>query len=110
MRVEYDVSVNNPLLLPGLTDITNVAYASSVEEPVEISATREDPLNVIDVSLDKQINDDTPLVNDTVTFTLRVSNAVGSQTATNLTVTDIVPDGYTYVVGSIFGGDTKNEA
>ncbi len=64
---------------------------------------------VIDVSLDKQVSDPSPGIGDTVTFTLVVANA-GPSTATGLDVTDVVPSGYTYVAGSIAGGDSRNDA
>ncbi len=47
------------------------------------------PNAVVDVSLDKQVNDDTPNVGDTVTFTLVVANG-GPSTATNIDVTDVI--------------------
>jgi uncharacterized repeat protein (TIGR01451 family) len=65
---------------------------------------------IIDASLDKQVSNVTPDVGSIITFTLVVSNAVGMNTATNLDVTDIVPPGYTYIAGSITGGDSRNDA
>ena len=62
---------------------------------------------LIDVELDKQVTDDTPNLGDTVTFTLRVTNT-GLVTARNIDVTDVVPDGYTYVPGTIAGGDSRD--
>ncbi|WP_275315164.1 PKD domain-containing protein [Tenacibaculum bernardetii] len=46
-----------------------------------------------DLSLVKSVSNDTPNVGDTVTFTLLVSNA-GANDATNVSVEDIVPAGY----------------
>ncbi|MBV6395470.1 MAG: hypothetical protein HFACDABA_01046 [Anaerolineales bacterium] len=63
----------------------------------------------IDVSLDKQINDDTPNIGDTVTFTLVVANA-GPSTASSVYVTDAVPSGYTYVASSITGGSSRDDS
>ena len=62
---------------------------------------------LIDVELDKQVTDDTPNLGDAVTFTLRVANT-GPVTARNIDVTDVVPNGYTYVPGTIAGGDTRD--
>jgi uncharacterized repeat protein (TIGR01451 family) len=73
--------------------------------------TASDTLTVnllVDVSLDKQVSNATPNVGDTVTFTLVIANG-GPSTATNIDVTDIVPDGYTYVGSSITGGDINDD-
>ena len=49
-----------------------------------------------DLSLTKDVNNATPNVGDTVTFTISVSNA-GPDNATNVAITDLVPSGYTNV-------------
>ncbi|MBK8492585.1 MAG: DUF11 domain-containing protein [Saprospirales bacterium] len=54
----------------------------------------------IDVSLVKTVNNPTPNVNETVTFTLTVNNA-GPDAATNILVEDLLPAGYSYVNASI---------
>ncbi|HND54591.1 MAG TPA: SdrD B-like domain-containing protein, partial [Pirellulaceae bacterium] len=64
---------------------------------------------VIDVSLVKSISNPTPEIGETVTFTLLVANG-GPATATNITVADLVPSGYSYVVGSIAGGTSRSGA
>ncbi|MDF1694848.1 MAG: SdrD B-like domain-containing protein, partial [Saprospiraceae bacterium] len=51
---------------------------------------------VADLNLIKTVNDDTPSVGDVVTFTITVSND-GPNNATNVEVTDLVPDGYTNI-------------
>jgi uncharacterized repeat protein (TIGR01451 family) len=64
---------------------------------------------LIDLSLDKQVSNDIPNVSDTITFTLVVANA-GPSPATSIVVTDVIPNGYTYVGSSIAGGDTRNDS
>ena len=47
---------------------------------------------IADLSLQKDVNNATPNVGDTVTFTINVSNA-GPDTATNVGISDVVPAG-----------------
>lgn len=54
------------------------------------------PMQVVDVSLDKSVNNATPDVNTNITFTIDVTND-GPSPATNLIVTDQLPTGFTYV-------------
>ncbi len=63
----------------------------------------------IDLSIAKMVSNTTPNVGDTITFTLTVSNA-GPDVATNVSVTDIVLAGFTYVPGSISGGSATDES
>ncbi|WP_192938325.1 gliding motility-associated C-terminal domain-containing protein [Flagellimonas hadalis] len=65
------------------------------------------PVDVIDLSLTKEINKSPPLVSDNVMFTLTVSNA-GPSEATSVEVTDLLPSGYTYVSDN--GGGDYNDA
>ncbi|WP_299261893.1 DUF11 domain-containing protein, partial [uncultured Aquimarina sp.] len=46
-----------------------------------------------DLSITKVVSDATPNVGDTVTFTISLSNS-GSDAATNVSVADVVPGGY----------------
>ncbi|MCP9754907.1 DUF11 domain-containing protein, partial [Lacihabitans sp. CCS-44] len=60
----------------------------------------EDPETIVpqvaDLSLVKTVDDKYPKVGDVVTFTVKVSNA-GPQTATNVKVEDVVPNGYSAI-------------
>ena len=109
MTITYQVQVNNPLPF-GLMGINNEAYASIAEDPRESKGSVMDPLDVIDVSLDKEISDATPEIGSLVTFTLHIANPAGFQAANNLVITDIVPNGYTYGTGSISGGTNRNDS
>ncbi|XOF33695.1 MAG: C25 family cysteine peptidase [Candidatus Electrothrix sp. YB6] len=82
------------------TVLDNYADSDTVPLDVEESA---------DLSLVKVVNDTTPAVGDTVTFTLQVTNN-GPNTATNVAVTDVLPGGYTYVSGSMSGGDGQDQS
>ncbi len=63
----------------------------------------------IDLSIAKTVNDGTPNIGDTITFNLEVTNA-GPDLATDVTVLDPVPAGFTYVPGSIGGGDVTDDS
>lgn len=63
----------------------------------------------IDLTIAKTVDDATPNIGQTITFTLEVTNA-GPDIATDVTVTDPVPAGFTYVPGSISGGDASSDA
>lgn len=63
----------------------------------------------IDLSIVKVVDDDTPNIGDTITFTLTIDNA-GPDLATNVEVSDIVLPGFTYVIGSMTGGTSQDES
>uniref|UniRef100_UPI002628ADC1 DUF11 domain-containing protein n=1 Tax=uncultured Tenacibaculum sp. TaxID=174713 RepID=UPI002628ADC1 len=61
-----------------------------------------------DLSIVKSINDATPNVGDVVTFTLTLTNA-GPDVATNVSLSDVVPNGYSNITaldGGVLGGST----
>ncbi|HOE05120.1 MAG TPA: hypothetical protein PLZ52_07890, partial [Bacteroidales bacterium] len=49
-----------------------------------------------DLSIDKTVNNSTPYVGDNVVFTITVTNE-GPSAASNISVSDLLPTGYTYV-------------
>jgi uncharacterized repeat protein (TIGR01451 family) len=62
-----------------------------------------------DLRMDKTVSDPNPNVGDTITFTITVYND-GPDTATNITVEDVIPSGFTYVASSIAGGDSRDDS
>jgi len=62
----------------------------------------------IDLSIAKSVDDSTPNIGQIITFSLDVTNA-GPDVATNVTVADPVPAGFTYVLASITGGDSSDD-
>ena len=61
----------------------------------------------IDLAVVKSVDNGTPNIGDTVTFTVQVNN-LGANTATNVTVQDDIPVGYTIVLGSVSNGGNYN--
>jgi len=62
----------------------------------------------IDLSIVKTVDDPTPNIGQTITFTLTVVNN-GPDVATNASVLDIVPAGFTYVPASVSGGSSSDD-
>ncbi|MCO6457238.1 MAG: carboxypeptidase regulatory-like domain-containing protein, partial [Pirellulaceae bacterium] len=108
------------VVVGGLTiaDYTNYAQITASDNPDPDSTPNDDSMGdddddtiapaIADVSLLKSISDTTPVIGQTVTFTITVSNA-GPDAATNVQVTDILPDGFAYAGGTIAGGSTQND-
>lgn len=65
------------------------------------------PVPVADVSVNKTASDDTPNVGSDIIFTITASNA-GPSEATNVKVTDVLPNGYTFVSATAPAGTTYN--
>ena len=63
----------------------------------------------VDLSITKSATTNSPSIGDTIRFNLLVNNA-GPDDATDVFVTDIVPAGFSYVSGSILGGDAAIDA
>ncbi len=62
------------------------------------------PTPIINLSLVKTVNNTTPVVGDVVTFTITVSNAAGFSNATGVSITDVVPSGYSNITAISNGG------
>ena len=73
--------------------ISNVNEEDSNEDNDETDAdANTDPSPVVDLSLVKTVDNESPKVGEQVTFTLTINNA-GPSTATGVEVTDQLPDG-----------------
>jgi uncharacterized repeat protein (TIGR01451 family) len=87
--------------------VVNTATVTAVDQPevnpsftsVLQSSATVNPQE-IDLSVTKTVNNSTPNVGANVTYTVTVSNATGYDTATAVTLTDMLPAGETYLAGS----------
>jgi uncharacterized repeat protein (TIGR01451 family)/fimbrial isopeptide formation D2 family protein len=78
---------------------TNIATATSdTTDPNPDNNTDDSTVTPLqaDLAVTKVVNDPTPNVGDTITFTIQVAN-LGPDTATNVVVNDLLPAGLTYV-------------
>ncbi len=86
--------VDSPNALTNTATISHADQADPVAGNNTASAT-ETPQQA-DLSLSKSVNDPTPNVGDTVTFTVTLANQ-GPNTATNVTIQDLLPAGLAFV-------------
>ena len=89
---------------------TNLTYVTGTpgtiaREPL-VWGVEMEPL--VDMKITKSVDDPSPDIGSTVTFTILVEN-IGVNDANDVVVTDIVPSGFSYVLGSISGADTRDE-
>ncbi|SHJ58489.1 conserved repeat domain-containing protein/gliding motility-associated C-terminal domain-containing protein [Maribacter aquivivus] len=115
----YDVSVNAPT---GATDeYKNLAQVTASDQTDPNSTPNnddgdqseddEDSVDTVsvsaqaDLSLDKSVSDTNPDISDVITFTIDLANA-GPNDATNVSIEDVVPVGYTVDVATISNSGT----
>ncbi len=81
-------------------DYTNTATVDATEtdpdggDNTDTAVTT--PSTTVDLSIEKLVDNASPTVGDTVTYTLTIANA-GPSDETNAVVTDVIPGGYTYL-------------
>ena len=90
-------------VVAGPTPQTNTATITGADQfdPVKTnnSASATETPQQADLALTKSVSNPTPNVGDIVTFTIQVSNH-GPNTATNVSVSDLLPAGLTFVSGT----------
>jgi len=68
-----------------------------------------DDIPVTDLAIEKTVDDINPEIGDVVEFTLLVTNN-GPEDATAVEIDDALLTGFTFVAGSMTGGDTQNQS
>jgi len=94
-------------MLPTNGIATNTVVNLAQGADVKCSIINDD--QPADIRLIKQVSDSSPMPGEIVTYHLNVDN-IGSATALNLNVVDVLPVGLTYVPGTITGGDGADDS
>ncbi len=90
--IEATVTSPNPL-----TNVATITHSDQFDpNPANNTATAPDSPQQADLALTKTVNNASPNVGDTITFTIGLSNA-GPSNATNVSVADALPTGLTLV-------------
>ena len=97
-------AVTSGLPTNGLATGTVVNLASGAE----VVCTIENNDKGVDLSVVKSVDNNAPSVGDDIQFELLVANA-GPDEATDVSVVDILPAGFSYVAGSISGADSSSD-
>ncbi len=63
----------------------------------DFASATASPTGAIDLTLAKSVDNATPAVGGNVVFTITVSNAAGYSNATGVVVTDLLPNGYSWI-------------
>lgn len=107
LRLNSTVSAATGSILTNRVSITAVDQAdpnagnNSASQVLYVGAT--------DLALAKGVDNPTPVIGDTVTFSITLTNN-GTNTVTGITVTDLLPAGLTYLSHSAPAGTTYNSA
>jgi len=94
-------------LVNAFAPITNTAkIASSAQQDIgtNLSASVTIDPQEVNLSITKVANNTTPTLNHNVIYTVTVANAATFSTATNITVTDLLPSDETYVSDAVSSG------
>ncbi len=108
--ITYTITVAVPQSYTGnLVNTATIAAPAGVTDPNLANNTAADTdtqNSQTDLTISKSVDESTPRVGDNITFTLLVTND-GPSAATGVTVTDLLPTGYTYVSNTGLGAYTS---
>ncbi|HOY32633.1 MAG TPA: DUF11 domain-containing protein [Bacteroidales bacterium] len=87
----------------GLSGSTVMNWTAAGNADWSMSGIAIKPMPIANLGISKTVNNPTPYIGATITFTLTASNS-GPEPAPNVVVQDLLPSGYTYISHStIFG-------
>lgn len=123
-----DAAITSVVLTPGVYDLSESALPGYSLQNIQCNGSDTDGSDGVellddedvtcvflnndlgvDLSIQKNVNNTTPNIGDTLTFTLDVTN-IGPDEATDLQVTDQIPAGFSYVAASMAGGDVRDDS
>lgn len=110
--VTFDVQVNALPSPPQFVDQATAAYTFTPPDGRTLSGSAASntltlPVSLPNVALAKSVNAADVAVGETLTYTSVIANN-GSEAITNVTLTDVLPAGTTFVPGSVIIGGTPN--
>ncbi len=104
--VSFSVTVNSVPVPNPTTDIASLTYDFQVDpsQPVETRTQDSNPVDSLvvlgELTADKSVDKEYADVGDTLTYTIVVANS-GNVAATNVVLTDPIPNGTSFVTGSV---------
>ena len=100
------------VIAPSNSTVAQSATITSADQSDPISANNTADINLFidgtDLRLSKNVNDASPDVGDTITYTLLLEN-LGNNAATGIQVIDLLPSGVTYVSDTAPAGTNYNQ-
>jgi len=109
--LSFEATVDTGAVLLGT--ITNTATRTASDQFDSNSANDNGSVDItpvgLDIQIQKNVNNDEPIEGETITYSIIATN-LSSQLATGVVVNDLVPNGVTYVGGSISGGNVQDDS
>ncbi len=111
ITLTYGVIVNPGSAGEVISTVSDIASFTSTESDFTNNTSTIDVTvdNRLDLFIEKQVNNNTPIELDTLSYSISISNKSLKTRASNITITDIIPEGLTYVGGSISGGSASSD-
>ncbi|OKS87531.1 Ig-like domain-containing protein [Mucilaginibacter polytrichastri] len=106
----YVVTIPSDFTAASLNNTTTVTMPTGVNDPTPVNNTATDgdtPNSITDLKVVKTASGLTPSIGTRITFTVAVSNN-GPSMATNVSVSDLLPSGFTYVSATPDAGTYNN--
>jgi len=126
--VTGDTAITNVVVAPGIYDLTESQLTGyrltgikcdgadpdgmdklKITDGEKITCVFVNDDQSVDLQIAKTADSTAPNIGQTITFSLTVVNN-GPDTATNVSIVDVIPPGFSYVPASISGGSTNSDS